>query len=155
MHAAEAAHSPLHHHMTKATEAYGEAVAEHHVIPEHYPNSTRETLDGPANGNDQFDQVWRRPDGSYVVVEAKSSTRTELNARTLPNGLRVTQGTREYFNDILREMRKRGRRNPNEARLANELKMALDEGRLDYIVVKGNLNTGQYTGYTTQKFDIG
>ncbi|TGZ18066.1 hypothetical protein DV517_30390 [Streptomyces sp. S816] len=47
-------------------EAYGEAIAEHHVIPEHYPNATREPLGGPLNGNDQFDQVWRREDGGYA-----------------------------------------------------------------------------------------
>ncbi|TQK44371.1 hypothetical protein FBY35_5874 [Streptomyces sp. SLBN-118] len=153
--AADAAHKPLHRHMSEASEAYGEAIAEHHVIPEHYPNSTRETLDGPANGNDQFDQVWRREDGSYVVVEAKSSVNTDLGARNLADGKRVMQGTKEYFNDILREMRERGRYNPSERRLARELKKALAQGKLDYILVKGNANTGQYAGYTMRKFDIG
>jgi hypothetical protein len=153
--AADAAHKPLHDHMTKSTEAYGEAIAEHHVIPEHYPSSTRETLDGPKNGNDQFDQVWQREDGGFVVVEAKSSTGTPLGSRKLPNGVQVSQGTREYFDDILREMRKRGRDNPNELRLANKLNKALKAGKLDYILVKGNPNTGQYNGYTTRKFDVG
>jgi ribosome biogenesis GTPase A len=73
----------------------------------------------------------------------------------LPNGNRVSQGTIEYFNDILREMRTRGRDNPNELRLANELKKALKAGKLDYVLVKGNPNTGKYAGYTMQKFDIG
>lgn len=153
--AADAAHKPLHKQMSESSEAYGEAIAEHHVIPENYPNSTREALDGPKNGNDQFDQVWRRPDGGYVVVEAKSSVKTDLGARNLPNGTRVAQGTREYFLDILREMRRRGRRNPNEDRLADELENALSQGKLDYILVKGNVNAGRYAGYTMQKFDIG
>ncbi|MFH8789368.1 hypothetical protein [Streptomyces roseoverticillatus] len=152
---AKALHKPLHGDMTKATEAYGEAVAEHHVIPEHYPKSTREVLDGPANGNDQFDQVWRRKDGGFVVVEAKSSTKTQLGPRKLPNGTRVMQGTRQYFFDILREMRVRGRENPNELKLAEELEAALDEGKLDYILVKGNPNGVEHAGYAMRKFDIG
>ncbi|WP_200259349.1 hypothetical protein [Streptomyces sp. HSG2] len=153
--AADSAHKPLHKQMSESGEAYGEAIAEYHVVPEHYPNATIEKLDGPANGNDQFDQVWRREDGGYVVIEAKSSVSTQLGARNLPNGRRVSQGTREYFLDIIREMHKRGRKNPNEARLADELEEALDLDKLDYILVKGNVNAGQYAGYTLQKFDIG
>lgn len=144
-----------HRDMGRFAEAYGEAIAEHHLIPESYPNATREPLDGPANGNDQFDQVWRREDGGFVVVEAKSSVDTPLGARNLPNGERVSQGTRKYFDDILREMRERGRTNSKEMELADELEMALKDGKLDYVVVKGNLNKGQYAGYTTHKFDIG
>ncbi|MGW0171828.1 hypothetical protein ACWDWT_42720, partial [Streptomyces sp. NPDC003343] len=144
-----------HRDMRDSAEAYGESIAEHHVIPEHYPHATREPLDGPLNGNDQFDQVWRRDDGGYVVVEAKSSVDTELGARNLPNGERVSQGTRKYFDDILREMRGRGRQNPKEMDLADELERALKDNKLDYIVVKGNRNVGEYAGYTMSKFDIG
>ncbi|MFG2307164.1 hypothetical protein ACGFS9_00530 [Streptomyces sp. NPDC048566] len=153
--AADKAHKPLHRHMGESAEAYGEAIAEHHVVPEHYPGYERMELDGPKNGNDQFDQVWRHPDGRMVVIEAKSSTRTTLGARNLPSGIRVSQGTREYFNDILREMRKRGKRNPREQELAEQLEEALADGKLDYIAVKGNVNTGHYTGFTMDKFDIG
>ncbi|MDG9716423.1 hypothetical protein [Streptomyces sp. DH24] len=143
-----------HRDMRDNAEAYGEAIAEHHVIPEHYPNATREPLDGPLNGNDQFDQVWRREDGGFVVVEAKSSTTTDLGARNLPNGKRVSQGTREYFLDILDEMRKRGEDNPNELLLADELEAALARGDVDYIVVKGQKNAGEYAGYSMRNFDI-
>ncbi|MFJ2202162.1 hypothetical protein [Streptomyces violaceusniger] len=143
-----------HRDMGDHAERYGEAVAEHQVIPEHYPKATRETLDGPANGNDQFDQVWRRDEGGYVVIEAKSDVDTRLGARNLPNGKRVSQGTREYFLDIIRIMRKRGEENPNELFLADELETALAENKLDYIVVKGNSDAGKYAGYTMEKFDI-
>ncbi|WP_230396091.1 hypothetical protein [Streptomyces blattellae] len=74
--------------------------AEHHAIPERYPNATREPLDGPANGSGQFDQVWRREDGGFVVVEAKSSVDTELGARNLPDGNRVPQGTSTTASDL-------------------------------------------------------
>ncbi|MFD8839706.1 hypothetical protein [Streptomyces griseofuscus] len=143
-----------HRDMRDHAEAYGEAVAEHHVIPEHYPNATREPLDGPLNGNDQFDQVWRREDGGYVVVEAKSNVTTELGARNLPSGKRVSQGTREYFLDIIREMKKRGETNPAERKLARQLEDALDDHKLDYIVVKGEKNAGEYAGYSMRQFDI-
>jgi hypothetical protein len=151
---ARGAYRESHIHMRDSSEAYGEAVAEHHVIPERYPGATREPLDGPANGNDQFDQVYKREDGGYVVVEAKSSVDTELGARNLPDGKRVSQGTREYFLDIIDEMEMRGRTNPAEAELAQNLRDALDEGKLDYIVVKGERNAGEYAGYRMRQFDI-
>ncbi|WP_280869310.1 hypothetical protein [Streptomyces sp. MJP52] len=151
---AEEAYREAHIQMRDHSEAFGEAVAEHHVIPERYQGATREPLDGPKNGNDQFDQVWRRADGGYVVVEAKSSVTTELGARNLPSGQRVSQGTREYFLDIIREMRKRGENNPAERALARNLMTALRTGKLDYIVVKGEKNTGEYAGYHTRQFDI-
>ncbi|MFF3337852.1 hypothetical protein [Streptomyces flavidovirens] len=154
--AAEIEHKPLHESMTKDTEAYGEAIAEHHVIPEHYPNATRETLAGPKNGNDQFDQLWRREDGGYVVVEAKSNVRTELGKRNLPDGFSARQGSKEYFLDILNEMRERGLNgNANETRLYNELLDALEEGKVDYILVKGKPNTGTYAGYYMRRFNLG
>lgn len=146
---ARAEHRPLHHEMSQASEYFGETIAEHHVIPEHYPGAERQPLGGPANGNDQFDQVWKTPDGRYVVIEAKSSVDTELGARNLPDGRRASQGTREYFNDIIRLMEERG-----EDELAEDLMNALDDGRLDYILVKGNKNTGEYAGYTMAQFDI-
>ncbi|MFI6470828.1 hypothetical protein ACIBL5_11335, partial [Streptomyces sp. NPDC050516] len=152
---AKAEHAPLHEQMTKDTEAFGEAVARHHVIPEHYPDAKWETLDGPKNGNDQFDQVWKREDGSFVVVEAKSSLETELGQRRLPNGFNARQGSREYFDDILREMKKRGRANPNELRLHDELSEALGQGKVDYILVKGNPKAGMYGGYSMRRFDLG
>lgn len=106
------------------------------------------------NGNDQFDQVWRRKDGGYVVIEAKSSVTTELGARNLPSGRRVSQGTREYFLDIIAEMRKRGESNIDELLLADKLDAALDAGKLDYVVVKGEKNAGTYAGYHMRQFDI-
>jgi hypothetical protein len=149
-----ASYRESHIRMRDASEAYGEAIAEHHVIPEHYPGATREPLYGPANGNDQFDQVWRTQDGRYVVVEAKSSVDTELGARNLPDGKRVSQGTREYFLDIIREMEERGKYNKAERKLARNLTKALKAGKLDYIVVKGERNAGEYAGYRMRQFDI-
>lgn len=152
---------------TKAAEAYGEEVAERQVIPELYPNSAKEPLYGPANGNYRFDQVWRRDNGRFVVVEAKSTTGTTLGKRDLLSlggegvfsridGSRsAMQGSLEYFLDTLERMHLRGREFPSEPRLANELMAALEEGKVEYILVKGKVDGARYDGYEAYKFDIG
>ncbi|TGZ18067.1 hypothetical protein DV517_30400 [Streptomyces sp. S816] len=66
----------------------------------------------------------------------------------------ATQGTREYFLDIIREMKKRGEINPAERKLARQLEDALDDHKLDCIVVKGEKNAGECAGYSMRQFDI-
>ncbi|MFD6227128.1 hypothetical protein ACFWFZ_09635 [Streptomyces sp. NPDC060232] len=151
---AAAAHKDPHAKATKASELYGEAIAREHMIPESYPNATEHTLHGPANGRDQFDQVWQQGD-RYIVIEAKSHIDTPLGERTV-NGARYSQGSRTYFLDILDQMEKRGRKPEfkSDETLASALRTALDEGRVDYVVVRGQDNAGTYTGYTKQKYDI-
>ncbi|MEU4200780.1 hypothetical protein AB0F64_12605 [Streptomyces sp. NPDC026294] len=135
--------------MGDATEAFGEKAAEYHYVAEKHPDFDKQTLLGPKNGNDQFDQVWKHEDGRVVVIEAKSSADTSLGSRALPNGRRVSQGSREYFFDIIEKMTKRG-----ELGLVTDLKKALREGKLEYVVIKGEKNTGTYTGYQYRRFDI-
>lgn len=149
-------HAPYHERMTSDAAAYGEAIARHHVIPEHYPGATWEELSGPKNGNDQFDQLWRRKDGGFVVIEAKSNIRTEMGKRDLPTGYSAMQGSKEYFLDIMNEMKKRGLKGDDgEAKLYRELKAALKAGKVDYILVKGMPNAGEYAGYYMRRFDLG
>ncbi|MGC4929665.1 hypothetical protein [Streptomyces sp. DT117] len=138
-----------HTHMGKAAEEFGEKAAEHHLIAERYPDFEKQSLLGPKSGNDQFDQVWKHDDGRVVVIEAKSSVDTELGRRKLPNGRQVSQGSREYFLDIIAEMKKRGERDT-----VRDLQKALKAGKLDYVVVKGEKNSGTYTGYQYRRFDI-
>ncbi|MGW7225129.1 hypothetical protein [Streptomyces cyaneofuscatus] len=138
-----------HTHMGKAAEEFGEKAAEHHFIAERYPDFEKHSLLGPKSGNDQFDQVWKHDDGRVVVIEAKSSVDTELGRRKLPNGRQVSQGSREYFLDIIAEMKKRGERDT-----VRDLQKALKAGKLDYVVVKGEKNSGTYTGYQYRRFDI-
>ncbi|MFF9805588.1 hypothetical protein ACF1G5_10700 [Streptomyces coeruleorubidus] len=146
---AKGAYKESHTAMGDATEAFGENAAEYHYIAENHPDFEKQTLLGPENGNDQFDQVWKHEDGRIVVIEAKSSPDTELGRRTLPGGKQVSQGSREYFYDILAAMEKRG-----EYDLVDDLEKALDEGKLEYVVVKGERNAGTYTGYRYRRFDI-
>jgi hypothetical protein len=147
------AYKDHHAYMGVAAEKFGESVAEHHFIAAEHPGAVRQPLSGPRNGNDQFDQVWKDGD-RYVVIEAKSSTDTALGARNLPSGKRVSQGTREYFLDIIDEMRKRGEDDPDELLLAEKLEAALADGKLDYVVVKGEKNAGAHAGYRVRQFDI-
>ncbi|MEU7066503.1 hypothetical protein [Streptomyces sp. NPDC046161] len=154
---AEAVYKASHTGMRDATEAFGEATARHHFVAENYPDFAEQELLGPKNGNDQFDQVWLHDDGRALVIESKSSIDTRLGKRDLPappnmpgvKGPSVSQGTREYFLDILREMDKRG-----ETELSDKLRAALRDGKLEYIVVKGGKNTGSYTGLEYRRFDI-
>ncbi|MEU0490898.1 hypothetical protein ABZ249_16845 [Nocardiopsis sp. NPDC006139] len=95
----------------------------------------------PWNGNNQFDQIYRTKDGDIVIVEAKSSTSTELGARNLPGTppRRVSQGHLDYLKDILKEMKKRGESaNLDEAALAREIEDKLRQGRVAYAVFKGD-----------------
>ncbi|SDK94566.1 hypothetical protein [Streptomyces indicus] len=146
---ARGSYKEAHTQMAQKSEDFGETVAEHGYMAEHHPDFVKQELDGPANGNDQFDQVWKHDDGRVVVIEAKGSPDADLGSRRLPNGQRVSQGSREYFMDILRAMRKRG-----EISLARDLKAALDSGKLEYVAVRGERNSGTYTGYQYRRFDI-
>ncbi|MGC4986897.1 hypothetical protein ACLQ18_40920 [Streptomyces sp. DT193] len=146
---ARGAYKESHTLMGEKAEDFGEAAARYHYMAESHPGFTDEPLLGPKSGNDQFDQVWTHEDGRVVVIEAKSSPTTELGRRTLPNGRQVSQGSREYFYDIIDAMEKRG-----EFDLAETLDKALSEGKLEYVVVKGEKNAGTYTGYKYRRFDI-
>ncbi|MEE1822906.1 hypothetical protein PUR61_11980 [Streptomyces sp. BE20] len=155
---AQGVYRASHTEMGTAAEAFGEGAAKYHFVAEHYKGFESETLLGPKSGSDQFDQVWVHEDGRVLVIEAKSGPKTELGKRDLPSpsgmpgvkGQAVSQGSREYFLDILREMTKRG-----ETDLVEKIEKALDTpGKLDYVVVKGDYNTGSYNGLLYQRFDI-
>ncbi|WP_051722531.1 hypothetical protein [Streptomyces albus] len=146
---AKGAFKESHTAMGSAAEEFGESAARHHYVAERYPDFTEQPLLGPKNGNDQFDQVWKHEDGRIVVIEAKSSPGTELGRRTLPGGRQVSQGSREYFLDIMEAMKRRG-----EFELVEAMEMALEQGKLEYAVVKGEKNAGTYTGYQYRRFDI-
>ncbi|MYQ75479.1 MULTISPECIES: hypothetical protein [unclassified Streptomyces] len=143
------AYKQTHTDMGDAAEEFGEAAAEHHFIAERYPDFERQELRGPKNGNDQFDQVWIHEDGRVVVIEAKSSIGTELGQRKLPDGSKVSQGSKEYFDDIVKKMKDR-----KESDTVRSIRKALRSGKLEYVVVKGEKNMGQYTGYRYRRFDI-
>ncbi|MFI1536456.1 hypothetical protein [Streptomyces anandii] len=161
MHRAEAEHSPLHGDMNRQSELFGEQVAELHAIPEHYVGAVR--VDDGAFGNNRFDQIYRTPDGRYVVVEAKGSMQAKLGVRKGRSGRLVTQGTREYFETVLDEMENRAFRNEKkgliesahaERSLADQLRTALRTDKVDYVLVKADADGTHYAGYEMKKFNI-
>ncbi len=106
---ADAVHSPLHGKMTRASEDYGEDVAEYHAIPEHFEDAVR--VDNRGSGNNRFDQVWKLPNGEFIVVEAKGSPRAGLgDRRGLPTGAR----------DIDHEQAEVGTQRQDEAEQGNQ-----------------------------------
>ncbi|MEU0240844.1 hypothetical protein ABZ234_24455 [Nocardiopsis sp. NPDC006198] len=121
------------------------------------PNPIPVSDNAPKNGNHQFDQIWRTADGGLVIVEAKSSLDTGLNERTIKTAdgpKRVQQGTREYFNDILKRMIKRG---GEELELALEIQDMMIESpeKLHYVEAKGDPDkSGKYRGNSMKFFDI-
>ncbi|MFE2929042.1 hypothetical protein [Streptomyces sp. NPDC059278] len=155
--ALKAEHAPFHGTMSKATEAYGEAVARHHVVSQFYEGAKWEPTAGPKNGNDQFDQVWRRKDNKgFAVIEAKSDVGTGINERTLPSGYKAKQGSREYFLDIMNEMWKRAENgDAAELKLYTDLKKALIADKVEYILVKGVSQGPTYSGFKSRRFNIG
>ncbi|MEY7976045.1 hypothetical protein AB8O53_06890 [Streptomyces pilosus] len=146
---ARGAYKESHTVMGDEAETFGEKAAELHYVAERYPGFEKQTLLGPKSGNDQFDQMWLHDDGRVVVVEAKSSVDTDLGRRTLPDGRQVSQGSREYFFDIMEAMRARG-----EFEVLEALEGALSSGKLEYVVVKGGKNSGGYNGLQYRRFDI-
>ncbi|MFE3825741.1 hypothetical protein [Streptomyces sp. NPDC059092] len=155
--ALKADHAPFHDTMSKATEAYGESVARHHAVSQFYDGAKWEPTAGPKNGNDQFDQVWRRKnDEGFAVIEAKSDVGTGINERTLPTGYKAKQGSREYFLDIMNEMWKRAQNgDAAELKLYTDLKKALIADKVEYILVKGVSDGPTHGGFKSRRFNIG
>ncbi|MFD9814913.1 hypothetical protein [Streptomyces sp. NPDC059080] len=139
---------------SKIPEKLGEDAAALHVVPIEFSNAVDVPLPKTPNGANMFDQVYElgRGTGEYLIVEAKAP-RGDLDWRqgggdeergvTAPQGMRVKQGTRLYVETILSEMWKRG---PEDIRIADALYTALEEGKLQYVLVKANENTGTYAG---------
>ncbi|WP_157531775.1 MULTISPECIES: toxin glutamine deamidase domain-containing protein [unclassified Kitasatospora] len=144
-------HKAPHHEMGKAGEELGDRAAEYHAIPATYPDAERK--DDRKEGNNRFDQIWRREDGGFVVVEAKAPT-AGLGDRKALDGRQVMQGHPEYFKAIINQMKKRKDDDGTELRLAKELEAAWASGKLDYVLVQAKVKDGQYDGYKMKQFDI-
>ncbi|MGX4734966.1 toxin glutamine deamidase domain-containing protein [Kitasatospora griseola] len=145
------AHKDPHHKMGKAGEELGDQVAEFHAVPENFPDATR--VDDRKDGNNRFDQIWERPDGSFVVVEAKAPT-ASLGDRRALDGRQVMQGHPDYFKAILGEMAKRGKKDIVELELMTRLRAAMEDGKVDYVMVQARVDGGQYDGYRMKHFNI-
>ncbi|NJQ03885.1 hypothetical protein [Streptomyces zingiberis] len=136
--------------MLRAAEDMGEAAAQNHAIPERFPGATLE-FDGPGGAN-RFDQIWRRPDGGFVVVETKGSLTAQLGT-CWGHGVcqRVMQGTHTHFTTIVDQMKSCAHKFPEEASLAQQLELAILDGKVDYVLVKADVADGKYAGYEVKR----
>lgn len=139
---------------SKLSEKLGEQAAELHVVPKEFPGAEWVELPKTPNGADMFDQVYKLgDDGKYLIVEAKAPS-GDLGWRKgsgSAQGIMVKQGTKEYVHTILTEMWKRGGK---DRTIADSLFDALEDGKLQYVLVKATDNTGSYAGAVLEHFKI-
>ncbi|MCX5449889.1 hypothetical protein [Streptomyces nigrescens] len=149
---------------TSFSERLGEDAARLHVIPERFPGSVEQPLPKTPNGANMFDQLYRRPDGKLMVIEAKAPASGLLWRKGVgpAKGFMVKQGTEPYLRTIIAEMKRRPDLQATDASgkvwtnadLAKELKTALDSDNLEYAMVKATDGGGKYAGAVLEFFKI-
>ncbi|MFB7952165.1 hypothetical protein [Streptomyces sp. NPDC056045] len=146
------------------SERLGEDAARLHVIPERFKGSVEQPLPKTPNGANMFDQLYRRPDGKLMIVEAKApgSGLIWRRGKGAAEKFMVQQGTSHYLETIIAEMEARpslsvtdstGKVRTN-AQLATELRTAFDNGNLEYVMVKAAKSNGTYAGAVLEYFNI-
>ncbi|MGW7366465.1 hypothetical protein ACWGI8_24275 [Streptomyces sp. NPDC054841] len=138
---------------SKIPEQLGEDAAKLHVVPEKFPGADLVELPKTANGANEFDQLYKFDDGSYLIVEAKAP-KSDLQWRKGAGdaeGMMVKQGTRPYIQTIIAEMMTRSSK---DVLAATDLLRALSQGKVQYVMVKASENTGTYAGAVLEHFKI-
>ncbi|WP_326781219.1 hypothetical protein OG481_18920 [Streptomyces longwoodensis] len=144
---------------TKLGEALGEEAARRHMLLQDEFAGAHEITDLPEtpNGSKRFDQLWRDEDGNLIIVEAKGPN-ARLDWRrgngVLDSGTMVKQGTLEYVRTIVADMEERALFSPNDAKYAEEIRTAIDNKSLRYVLVQATENTGKYAGAELKHFKI-
>ncbi|MEV1043689.1 hypothetical protein [Streptomyces sp. NPDC049916] len=144
---------------SKLGEALGEEASRRHLMLQGEFEGAREIIDLPdtPNGSKRFDQLWRTKDGSLVIVEAKGP-KANLDWRrgngSLDSGTMVKQGTLEYVRTIVADMEARSLSSPLDAKYAQEIRAAIENKNLQYVLVQASENPGTYTGAQIKHFKI-
>jgi hypothetical protein len=147
--------------ITRVSEHLGEEGAERWMRATYGSSAEKVFGDIASRGvAGEFDQLWRvrggAPDGGdlFLVIEAKGGS-AGLGTRRVAEQV-VQQGTRAYFDDILRSMRTSGRMDPD---LAVELSEAMGRDALRYLDVRTPIRTRggapALSDITVREFDIG
>ncbi|GGW42097.1 hypothetical protein [Streptomyces xantholiticus] len=136
---------------SKLGEALGEEAARRHMLRQKEFEGAREITDLPdtPNGSKRFDQLWRDKDGNLIIVEAKGPNGTlewRQGNGAQDSGTMVKQGTIEYIRTILADMDERAVTSPNDARYAKEIRAAIKDKTLRYVLVQAVENNGKYAG---------
>ncbi|TXS35977.1 hypothetical protein [Streptomyces sp. OR43] len=140
---------------SKHSERLGEKASRLHAIPKIFPTAKYVDLPRTPNGANMLDDLYEiGDDGSYLVVEQKGP-KANLNPPRLGAGpaanMMVKQGTRPYLETIFHEMWKRG---GVDRQLAEKLFDALENKKLQYVLVKGKESAGSYDGSVLEYFKI-
>ncbi|MDQ0787185.1 hypothetical protein [Streptomyces sp. B3I8] len=102
-----------------------------------------------------FDDLYKLDDdGKYAIVEEKAPSASldwRDGAGDMGQGMRVKQGTKQYVHTILTLMWKRG---GEDRIIADKLFDALEDGKLQYVLVQANKNSGSYAGAVLEHFKI-
>ncbi|SMQ18674.1 hypothetical protein SAMN06272771_5128 [Streptomyces sp. Ag82_O1-12] len=109
------------------------------------------------NGSRRFDQLWRDKDGNLVIVEAKGpNARLDWRQGNGPLDRRtmVKQGTVEYVRTICADMEQRVLLSPKDGKYAQEIRAALKNKTLRYVLVQATENTGRYAGAELKHFKL-
>ncbi|MFJ8109703.1 hypothetical protein [Streptomyces sp. NPDC096132] len=144
---------------SKLGEALGEEAARRHMLLQEEFKGSHEITDLPEtpNGSKRFDQLWRDKDGNLIIVEAKGPN-ARLDWRqgngAQDSGTMVKQGTIEYVRTILADMQARGAFSPNDAKYAREIRKAIKNQTLQYVLVQATENTGKYAGAELKHFKL-
>ncbi|MFD3677362.1 hypothetical protein [Streptomyces sp. NPDC058613] len=149
---------------TSFSERLGEDAARLHVVPEKFPGSVEQALPKTPNGANMFDQLYRRPDGKLMIIEAKAPSSGLLWRKGVgpAQGFMVKQGTEPYLRTIIAEMELRPNLKVTDASgkvwtnsdLADELTRALDGKNLEYAMVKATDGGSKYAGAVLEFFRI-
>ncbi|UQA96643.1 hypothetical protein [Streptomyces halobius] len=149
---------------TSFSERLGEDAARLHVVPERFPGSVEQPLPKTPNGANMFDQLYRRPDGKLMIIEAKAPSSSLLWRKGVgpAEGFMVKQGTEPYLRTIIAEMERRPNLKVTDASgkvwtnadLADELTKALDSKSLEYAMVKATDGGSKYAGAVLEFFKI-
>ncbi|MEU0839550.1 hypothetical protein ABZ370_08770 [Streptomyces sp. NPDC005962] len=142
---------------SKHSEKLGEQASRRHAIPELFRDRNPEWIRLPKtpNGANMLDDLYKLgDDGHYLVVEQKGP-KANLNPPRLGAGpaanMMVKQGTKPYLETIFHEMWKRGGK---DRELADALFDALEDGKLQYVLVKGKESGGSYDGAVLEHLQI-
>ncbi|MFE0376195.1 hypothetical protein ACFW1M_11515 [Streptomyces inhibens] len=144
---------------TKLGEALGEEAARQHMLLQKEFGGAHEVTDLPEtpNGSKRFDQLWRDKEGNLIIVEAKGPN-ARLDWRqgngALDRGTMVKQGTIEYVRTICADMEQRALASPKDAQYAKEIRAAIENKTLRYVLVQATENTGKYAGAALKHFKI-
>lgn len=140
---------------SKLGEKLGESAARQHVIPNLFPKADWVDLPRTPNGANMFDDLYKLDDdGKYAIVEEKAPSASldwRDGAGDMGQGMRVKQGTKQYVHTILTLMWKRG---GEDRIIADKLFDALEDGKLQYVLVQANKNSGSYAGAVLEHFKI-